>query len=143
MNMEIHFKESSWYRVEIQEGKENEVKALFKEGEIQYPSDIINRELHSNSNPIDDTIEQLDVLDNDGSPTIEIMEENEDGHLEITITNEDPHTHSRADWLQVVTSLESTIDKAIRLLPKKDINQEVLEILEKEQAARQGRENWR
>ena len=142
--MYIDFKESSWYRVEIKEEHEAAVKEMLEDNKIDYPTDIIDMGFDSWSNTVDETSEQLEILDNDGCSTIEAFKEN---GTDIFWSNEDNNVKSRSELMKLIADLEGTIDKTVELLTKEDNDsnddQEALENSLNEQSSRQARTNWR
>jgi len=72
--MDLDFKETCWYRVNIIPGKEQEALKFLKEGKCQYPSDIVNAGLADYDNIVTDTSDQMTVSENGNYSTIETVD---------------------------------------------------------------------
>ena len=72
----LDIKFSVWERVEFEsEEQMNDVLEKLKSKELVTGYDVMEY-IESYSEPIDDTLEELSLEDNGGSPTMEIMDDN-------------------------------------------------------------------
>lgn len=73
--MHVDFKITTWERVEIPEGMEEQVLKAIKEGKIVSANDIWNEAYHEELDCIKlDIEEQMTVEENGGASTIEVIE---------------------------------------------------------------------
>ncbi len=77
--MYVDFKETIWFRVEIQQENEKEILSKLKSGEITYSSELCELTLDGGE-VLYDTSEGMGVEDNDGFATVCVMN---DAHEEI------------------------------------------------------------
>ena len=109
--MNIDFKETSWYRVSVTPGKEEEALALCKAGKVNYPSDIVDAGLGDYNNTVSDTSEQMSVEDNGGRSTIEVIDYKEewDNAKEI-------ETHVKCEYCGEMTLLDDEVGFCLHCL---------------------------
>ena len=75
--MEFDFKITTWERVKVK--KENEQKVLdgIKDGSITCANDIFTIDSNADAQPLHEVDEQMTVKENGGSPTIEVLSDDE------------------------------------------------------------------